>query len=171
MNRDPVIPPENREGRGPGASLPRAADAESSPPNAGTMPNVPMRPPATGIRRWLWIALAYVSLGLGIAAAFIPGIPSTEFILLSAWAASRGSPKLQAWLLRHRVFGPMIHNWHNGKRVARRAKIAASISMTIAAAIMFLSFPDHRWWVSLAVVGMAGGALWMWSRPEPPTRP
>ncbi|MFX6702122.1 DUF454 family protein, partial [Acinetobacter baumannii] len=40
--------------------------------------------------RWLWLALAYASLGIGIVAIFIPGIPTTEFILLSAWAASRG---------------------------------------------------------------------------------
>ena len=116
--------------------------------------------------RWLWIALAYVSLGLGILAIFLPGIPSTEFILLAAWAAGKGSPRLRAWMLEHRLFGPVIHNWQHGRVVSRRAKLAASVSMSIALAIMVWTMPDQRVLVGILAFGMAGGAAWMWSRPE-----
>jgi hypothetical protein len=115
--------------------------------------------------RWLWLALAYASLGIGIVAIFIPGIPTTEFILLSAWAASRGSPRLQHWLENHPVFGKMIYNWRNGRVVARRAKISASLMMSVCLVIMLLTV-KHRWIIVIAGLGMAAGALWMWSRPE-----
>jgi uncharacterized membrane protein YbaN (DUF454 family) len=131
----------------------------------------PARPPdgsrlGSPVARWLWLLLAYVSLGLGILAVFLPGIPSTEFILLAAWAAGKGSPRLRAWMVNHRLFGPMIHNWHNGRVVSRRAKVGASISMSIALGLMVWTMPDHRLLVACLAVGMAGGAAWMWSRPE-----
>lgn len=122
--------------------------------------------PARGLRRWAWLALAYISLGLALLALAIPGIPSTEFVLLSAWAAAKSSPRLTAWLENHRLFGPMLHNWRNGRLVSRRAKISASLAMSACLLIMLWTVPQ-RWVIVLATIGMSAGALWMWSRPEP----
>ncbi|ONN68507.1 MULTISPECIES: YbaN family protein [Herbaspirillum] len=133
------------------------AAPEERSPNASSL-----APPRT---RWLWLLLAYASLGIGIIALFIPGIPTTEFVLLSAWAAGRGSPRLQRWLEQHRLFGPMIHNWRHGRVVARRAKISASLMMSLCLVIMLFTVKRH-WVIVLATLGMAVGAAWMWSRPE-----
>jgi uncharacterized membrane protein YbaN (DUF454 family) len=124
------------------------------------------KPPGSRLSRFLFGILAYVSLGIGIAAIFIPGLPTTEFILLAAWAATRSSPRLNAWLEHHRVFGPILYNWRNGRLVARRAKISATVSMLVCAIVM-LGLLDHAWWLYLAIAGMALGNLWIWSRPEP----
>lgn len=115
--------------------------------------------------RWLWLLLAYASLAMGIVAIIIPGIPSTEFILLAAWAATKSSPRLAAWLEQHRLFGPMIHNWRHGRVVARRAKLGATFAMSACLLVMLWTVP-HPWVVALTAIGMALGAAWMWSRPE-----
>ncbi len=64
------------------------------------------------------------------------------------------------------MFGPILHNWRNGRLVARKAKISATISMLVCAVVM-LSLIGHAWWLYLALTGMALGNLWIWSRPEP----
>jgi uncharacterized membrane protein YbaN (DUF454 family) len=154
-------------GKGDFAKAP-AAVTPVARPAAQAVPPKPAHPAV----RWLWLILAYVSLGLGILAVFLPGIPTTEFILLSAWAATKGSPRLRAWLLNHRLFGPMIHNWQHGRVVTRRAKLGASLSMSVALAIMVWALPEHRLLVAVLAFGMACGAAWMWSRPEQaPERP
>ncbi|WP_434682049.1 YbaN family protein [Pseudomonas sp. R1-18] len=137
-------------------------------PGSVNLPVVTMtyKPPGSRLSRFLFGILAYVSLGIGIAAIFIPGLPTTEFILLAAWAATRSSPRLNAWLEHHWVFGPILHNWRNGRLVARRAKISATVSMLVCAIVM-LGLLDHAWWLYLAIAGMALGNLWIWSRPEP----
>ncbi|MFX6230867.1 DUF454 family protein, partial [Acinetobacter baumannii] len=56
-------------------------------------------------------------------------------------------------------------NWRNGRVVARRAKISASLMMSVCLVIMLLTV-KHRWIIVIAGLGMAAGALWMWSRPE-----
>lgn len=123
------------------------------------------RPAASKLARLLFAILAYVSLGIGLVAIVIPGLPTTEFILLAAWAATRSSPRLSAWLENHRVFGPILHNWRNGKVIQRRAKVSATLSMLLCAGVM-LVFLDHRWPMFLAIGGMGLGNLWIWSRPE-----
>lgn len=117
------------------------------------------------IARILFGLLAYVSLGIGLVAIVVPGLPTTEFILLAAWAATKSSPRLSAWLENHRLFGPILFNWRNGKIIARRAKVSATVSMLLCAILMLVML-DQGWPIYLAIAGMSLGNLWIWSRPE-----
>ena len=122
------------------------------------------------IVRFLFGLLAYVSLGVGLVAIVIPGLPSTEFILLSAWAATKSSPLLNAWLEKHRLFGPVLLNWRNGKIVTRRSKVSATVSMMICAILMLVTL-NHNGPIYLSIAGMSLINLWIWSRPERITGP
>jgi uncharacterized membrane protein YbaN (DUF454 family) len=127
---------------------------------------VPMSQPARSrTARLLYTLLAYTSLGVGMVGLVVPGLPTTEFVLLAAWAAAKSSPRLSAWLENHRLFGPILANWRNGRAIARRAKVAASLAMLAALAIMLLTLP-HGYWLYAVVLGMAIGNLWIWSRPD-----
>lgn len=116
--------------------------------------------------RWLLRAFAVVSLCLGIAGVFIPGLPTTVFILMSGWAAMRSSPRMHAWLWNHRLFGPMLQNWAAGGLVTRRAKRSAAAMMTVCAAVLWLT-PTPLWVRIVACTCMAAVLTWLWQRPEP----
>ncbi|MEN1925873.1 YbaN family protein [Luteimonas qiangzhengi] len=117
--------------------------------------------------RWAWLLLAYAMLGLGLLGVVLPGLPTVPFILAAAWAAMRGSPRLHAWLLAHRSFGPMIHNWQAHGAVTRRSKVLALGSMVLCAVVLFVFSPVL--WAAMAGTGvMAIVAVWLWRRPEPP---
>jgi len=118
------------------------------------------------IARALLMTLAIVSLAVGIIGVFVPGLPTTEFVLLSAWAAARSSPRLHAWLHAHRIFGPALRNWKNGRLVTRRAKWSATCSMTVCAVLMLYTF-DHRVLALGPIACMALVLVWLWRRPEP----
>ena len=119
-------------------------------------------------RRLLWLALAYTALALGVIGIFVPGLPTTPFVLLSAFAAARGSRRLHAWLLAHRQFGPMIRDWQASGAVSRRAKRAATAMMALSAVLMFLTAPK-AWMAATGTAIMAVVAIWLWLRPEPPS--
>ena len=111
--------------------------------------------------------LAYASLGLGLVGIFLPGLPTVPFVLLSAFAAARGSERLHGWLLANPRFGPWIRDWRCHGAVSRRAKRGALAMMAFSAALMLVFLPDRRW----ALPGIAAMALvgvWLWRRPEPP---
>ncbi|HET9031985.1 MAG TPA: YbaN family protein [Dokdonella sp.] len=117
--------------------------------------------------RWAWWLLAYISLGLGIIGIVLPVLPTVPFILLAAYAASRGSQRLHDWLVTHPRMGPMIRDWHETGAVSRNAKWLATTMMIATSVILFLFSP--RLWLAIGVsVMMALVATWLWLRPEPP---
>jgi uncharacterized membrane protein YbaN (DUF454 family) len=117
--------------------------------------------------RWLWLLLAYAALALGVVGIFVPGLPTTPFVLLAAFAAARGSERLHAWMLAHRMYGPMIRDWQAHGAVGRRAKYWALGSMAACALIFFLTAP-RVWMAALGSAIMAVVGAWLWLRPEPP---
>lgn len=114
-----------------------------------------------------WLALAYVALGLGLVGLVLPAIPTAPFIIVSAWAATRGSRRLHRWLREHRVFGPTLRAWEDHGAVPRRAKWIASASMAVGAVSLLILFREH-WYGYVGVGAMAVVAVWLWLRPEPP---
>ena len=122
--------------------------------------------------RWAWWLLAYASLGIGIIGIFLPLLPTTVFVLIAAYAASRGSRRLHDYLLRHAVFGPMIVHWQQEGAVSRASKWTASFTMLLCAVVILLVMHwagDHQWWMSAVPIAcMAVVLSWLWLRPEPP---
>lgn len=136
------------------------------PPPAPLPPPPPSPAPLPLPVRWLLLCFAVLSLVTGIIGIFVPGLPTTVFILMAGWAAARSSPRLHAWLWRHPLFGPMLRDWANGGQVSRRAKWSASILMALAAALLVFSHAP-RWVAISASLCMACVLAWLWQRPEP----
>src|SRR5688500_6300205 len=130
------------------------------------MQEPPPLPPPSRLR-WLWWLLAYASLALGLIGIVVPGLPTVPFVLLSAFAAARGSQRLYRWLLAHRQFGPIIRDWQAHGAVSRKSKWLATTMMSACAAIMFLTAPK-LWMAATGTSIMAIVATWLWLRPEPP---
>ena len=116
--------------------------------------------------RWAWLVLAYGALALGIIGIVVPGLPTTPFVLLAAFAAARGSRRMHDWLLAHRTFGPMISDWERDGAISRRAKWTATILMGVCAVVMF-AVAERIWLAGIGTATMVVVALWMWRRPEP----
>jgi len=127
------------------------------------VPTTRRAPPAPV--RWACLALAVISLAAGVIGLFLPVVPTVPFILLAAWAAARGSPRLHAWLETHPRFGPTLTDWRRGRVVRRRAKWLAAATMAASAAFMLLTV-GPRWYVLGVIAILAAVLTWLWQRPE-----
>ena len=115
--------------------------------------------------RWIYLGLALLFLLLGVIGIFLPVLPTTPFILLSAWAAARSSPRLLDWLENHTAFGPMIIDWRRGGVVRRRSKWLSTLVMGATGVYLLLS-GHPRWAAWLAIACMGSVSVWLWRRPE-----
>ena len=117
--------------------------------------------------RYIWIAIGWTCVGLGIAGAFLPLLPTTPFLLLAAFAFSRGSSQLHDWLLNHPQLGPPIHHWQTHGAVSTRVKVIASISLVMVFALS-LAIQAPAWLLLTQGTILAGVALFLWTRRTPP---
>lgn len=117
-------------------------------------------------KKAFFVVLAIVFLGIACIGIVTPGLPTTEFLLLAAGCAAKGSTRLHQWMIQHHLFGPMIRNWQEDRSIHRKTKITAIIMMAVSAVAMYLFVP-HPIIVSILASGMALSAFWIWTRPEP----
>ncbi len=117
---------------------------------------------------FFWRILGFTSVGIGMINAFIPLMPTTVFLLVGAWALSKGSPEWRAKLIAHPRFGRALRDWEDGRRVSRRGKRLAALGMAVGWAIVVIWQGISPWTVGVGVL-LAAIATWLWRRPEPRT--
>jgi uncharacterized membrane protein YbaN (DUF454 family) len=131
-------------------------------------PVLPVLPPDRARGRFVrvvWAALAYVCFAVGMVGLVVPGLPTTPFVLLAAWAASRGSERLRARILAHPRAGPLVRDWQEHGSVARPAKRAATCVMAASGAVLLLA-SSHLWLSVAGLLAMLSVLVWIWRRPE-----
>jgi len=97
---------------------------------------------------WLWRALGLFFVGCAYIGVITPGIPTTFFALLAAWAFSKSSPKLHKWLHEHKLFGKYLTNWETKRVYPTRGRIMMVGVMIISLISMYFTLP-------LRIVGYA----------------
>ncbi|MCK5039151.1 MAG: YbaN family protein [Thermoplasmata archaeon] len=76
-----------------------------------------------------WVTLGTISLVLGIIGIFLPLLPTTPFLLLSAACYCRGSDKMHTWLVEHKLFGKYIKDYEEQRGIRKRVKAIAILTM------------------------------------------
>lgn len=118
--------------------------------------------PMTPIR-WMYLGLGWVFFGLGIAGVILPILPATPFMLLTLWAFSKSSPRLEAWLLAHRHFGPPLRQWKAHRVISLRAKLIAWSSMAMSLAYLIV-WKQPAWWITAATAALMAYGVWFVAR-------
>jgi uncharacterized membrane protein YbaN (DUF454 family) len=117
--------------------------------------------------RSLFFIIGALATLLGFIGIIVPVLPTTPFLLVAAWAFSRSSPRFEAWLMEHRLFGPPLRSWRDERAISTRAKAAAVIMMS--ASFLTLVLTGVMPTIALVVLGliMAACAVYIVTRNVP----
>ncbi|MFW3616378.1 YbaN family protein [Billgrantia antri] len=118
------------------------------------------------LRRAIYLALAWVSFALGVVGVFVPLMPTTCFMLLAVWAASRGSPRFALWIREHPRFGPTVLAWEGERAIPRHAKWLAGTMLALSIVVLLVAL-SLVWLKLLLVAGLTLLGVWIVTRPEP----
>ncbi len=83
------------------------------------------------LKRILLIFLGLIFVALGLIGVFVPGLPTTIFMILAAYCFVRSSEKLYSWVINNQLFGQRVKHFIETKTIPLRGKIYSISSMWI----------------------------------------
>ncbi len=117
------------------------------------------------MKKTILISLGWLCVGLGFVGIFVPGVPTTIFLIIALWAFTKSSEKLRHWLLNHKRFGPILNNWQEHKVVPRRAKILMVVLMSLAVILFYYSLQSLILTIGLIII-LVSVAIYVISLPS-----
>lgn len=119
----------------------------------------------TGAARILLLVLGFISLVTGIVGIFVPLLPTTVFLLISAWCFMRSSERFHEWLIEHPRLGPPIRAWRENGSIPRPVKWYAVAMLVISMLCMHLMIP-YLWLKLSLILFLVGIGFFIWTRPD-----
>ena len=116
------------------------------------------------IKKYLWMGLGFLSLGMAYVGFVVPGIPFSVFLVFSAYCFAKSNKKMHDWLYNHKYFGPFLTNWVQKKVFPTWSKYAMIAVMSSSLAFLWFSTGNIK------AVAWSGGfmalvAIWAWRYP------
>lgn len=116
--------------------------------------------------RLVWVVLAGLSFSLGVLGMFLPLLPTTVFMLIAVYCASKGSSRFETWVRSRHYVGPLLVTWEQERAISRRGKWAAVSTMALSALITGWALGPG--WTRWGIIGLLVLiAIWLVTRPEP----
>lgn len=125
--------------------------------------------PLSSIQRALLIGLGTATLGIGIAGIFVPGLPSTVFLLITAGCYARSSERMYRWLVtRPWLQEPMaaVARYQQHRAIPLRVKIIAQSFAWGSVAVLVLSGARLGFVVFAALFAVACSVFMAWAKTD-----
>lgn len=117
------------------------------------------------MKKALFILIGILSLMLGIIGIFVPGLPTTPFVLLSSWLFYKSSKRMHDWLHRS-VFGKYIRRYESRQGMTWTGKLFSMACMwTMICISAFLILEHLHIRILLLVLGGIGTVSVLWIVP------
>jgi len=108
----------------------------------------------TKIKKIFLNIAGYLCLGLGATGIFMPGLPTTPFVILAAICFSKSNPKVYEWLRGTKFFGPYIEHYRTKQGVKIRLKVVSIIVVWVSLSISMWMLQAVWAFVLLPIVGV-----------------
>lgn len=105
--------------------------------------------------RFIFISLGIISLTLGLIGIVTPGIPTTPFILLTAYLFTKSSPKLLEKLKTNKITSRYLNKVNGGLSVKEKL-ISIGLMWCMVCFSAFIIFDYGKWRFIILAMGLIG---------------
>lgn len=109
------------------------------------------------MRKWLYISVGIIGLGLGAVGAVMPMLPAFPFLMLAAYCFGKSSERLDQWFRNTKLYKDNLEDYVSGRGMTRKAKIWVVITVTVLMSIGFLIMFGKGIFIGCAVLS----AVWI----------
>ena len=108
------------------------------------------------LTRLIFLSLGFTFLGIGAVGIVVPLLPTTPFVLVSAFCFGKSSERFERFISKNRYFGSYIENYKTKKGIPFDVKLKSIGFLWAMLIISVLIFSKSIYiLLILAVVGMA----------------
>ncbi|MGI6358495.1 MAG: DUF454 family protein [Bacillota bacterium] len=107
------------------------------------------------LKKYLLLVGGSLSLALGCLGIFLPLLPTTPFLLLTAYCYLHSSSKAHAWLMQHRVLGNYINTYLSQGKIPAIARTCALLLLWLSLSLAIYLVSDFV--VKLLLLGVGLG--------------
>ncbi len=128
-----------------------------------TQPDGHAQPSTSRLRRWIYAAAGVCCVGLGALGVFLPGVPTTVFLIAASFLFTRSCPWLEHRLIRTRFFAPFLPYLDQSRPMPARAKVIALILMWTMVTISTITLARNSTiagWIAIMPVAAACIGTW-----------
>ena len=83
------------------------------------------------VKRFIFLSLGLLFLGIGIVGYFLPGLPGTIWLIIAATFFVRSSDRLYSFVVHNRYFGRGTKHFLETGQIPFRVKIISLLSMWV----------------------------------------
>lgn len=83
------------------------------------------------VKKTILIIIGLIFVAFGLIGIFVPGLPTTIFMILAAYCFIRSSEKLYNWVVENKIFGQRVKHFMETKTIPLRGKIHSISAMWI----------------------------------------
>lgn len=129
------------------------------------------KPSANPISRILWVFFGSLFVAFAVIGVFLPGWPTTSWLVAAAYCYARSSQRMFNWLLTNRLFGNVLLDYYRaGKALPLHSKvfICGLIALVSVFSILLLTKAGDPGFgqTTIAIIAIVG--IW-WVAKKVPT--
>ena len=88
------------------------------------------------------IILGFMTLGLGALGVALPILPTTPFLLVSAFCFAKSSDRLNTWFKGTKLYKNNLESFAHGQGMTQKTKLKIMTTVTVLMAIGFICMKD-----------------------------
>jgi uncharacterized membrane protein YbaN (DUF454 family) len=119
------------------------------------------------IKKYLWMTAGFLFLGIAYIGVIVPGIPWSTPSLIAAYCFSKSSERFHNYMMNHKLFGPFIKNWNDGRVYPNKIKWIMFICMDASLVILWFATQN---WKAVAGMGVFFALVLLWASRYPSTK-
>ena len=99
------------------------------------------------IKKYLYIALGFIALGLGIIGIILPVLPTTPFLLVTSYCFAKGSDRFHNWFINTKVYKKHLESF-----VKERAILLSFVNFMLAFPLILIDVLAMRITIIILII-------------------
>jgi uncharacterized membrane protein YbaN (DUF454 family) len=124
------------------------------PPSAALGEDQPDPATVSPVWRAVLLVVGSAALVLGVVGIFLPVLPTTPFLLVTAACYARASTRLYEWLVGQPSLGPVITEWRRSRSLPPGVKSRALLVVAITFAVSIILLDSLLLRIGLVATGL-----------------